>query len=80
MEDHKGEFVVIFAGYRNKMQEFIDSNPGLASRIGYTFEFPDYDEYELADILYKKIEQCDLKLEDKAKDEIASIMKYFCNV
>ena len=80
MEDHKGEFVVIFAGYRKGMQDFIDSNPGIASRIGYTFEFPDYNEYELADILYKKMDKCELQINDKSKESIAKIMKYFCNV
>lgn len=80
MEDHKGDLVVIFAGYRKGMQQFIDSNPGLASRIGYTFEFPDYNEYELADILYKKIDQCDMEITDKAKENVTKIMKYFCNV
>lgn len=80
MEDHKGDLVVIFAGYRKGMQQFIDSNPGLASRIGYTFEFPDYNEYELADILYKKIDRCDMEITDKAKENVTKIMKYFCNV
>ena len=80
MEDHKGEFVVIFAGYKKEMQDFVDSNPGIASRIGYTFDFKDYDEYELAEILYKKIEKADLKITEEAKEPVAKIMKYFCKV
>ena len=80
MEDHKGEFVVIFAGYKKEMQDFVESNPGIASRIGYTFDFKDYDEYELAEILYKKIEKADLKITEKAKEPVAKIMKYFCKV
>ena len=55
MEDYKGEFVVIFAGYKDEMKSFIDSNPGIASRIGYTFDFPDYTPNELVDIFMLKI-------------------------
>ena len=80
MEDHKGEFVVIFAGYKKEMKDFVDSNPGIASRIGYTFDFADYDEYELAEILYRKIDKCDLEISKEAKDAVAKIMKYFWNV
>jgi SpoVK/Ycf46/Vps4 family AAA+-type ATPase len=42
MEDHRHRLVVILAGYSDEMQEFLDSNSGLRSRIGRTVEFPDY--------------------------------------
>lgn len=42
MEDHR-EVMCIFAGYKEPMQEFVESNPGLRSRIGFVFEFSDYD-------------------------------------
>ena len=35
MEDYKDELVVIFAGYTKEMKKFINSNSGIASRIGY---------------------------------------------
>ena len=47
MEDHSDEFVVIFAGYRREMEEFVSMNPGIASRIGYKFDFKDYSSQEL---------------------------------
>ena len=80
MEDHKGEFVVIFAGYKKEMTSFINMNSGIASRIGYVFDFKDYNREELSQILYKKIEKSNLKIEKKAKDKILEIMNYFCNV
>ena len=52
MEDHKDQLVVIFAGYKDEMKTFIDSNPGIASRIGYTFDFKDYTPDELVKIFY----------------------------
>ena len=80
MEDHKGEFVVIFAGYKKEMKDFVDSNPGIASRIGYTFDFPDYNDSELESILYKKIENTGMKIEESAKEDVKKVIKYFCNV
>ena len=80
MEDHKGEFIVIFAGYKKEMREFINMNSGIASRIGYIFDFKDYNREELAQILYKKLEKSNLTIEDKAKNKIVEIMNYFCNV
>ncbi len=50
MEDHKGEFVVICAGYPAEMNNFINSNPGLKSRFSHYFNFDDYNPNELIEI------------------------------
>jgi SpoVK/Ycf46/Vps4 family AAA+-type ATPase len=47
MEDHRGEFAVIAAGYTKEMGEFILANPGLKSRFSTVIEFPDYSAGEL---------------------------------
>lgn len=80
MEDRKGEFVVIFAGYKKEMADFVDVNPGIASRIGYSFDFKNYNAEELTQIYCKKLEKSKLKIEDEAKTEVLKIMKYFANV
>ena len=80
MEDHKDQLIVIFAGYRDEMKNFIDSNPGIASRIGYTFDFPNYSAEELAQIFYKKADKIGIKFEKDANEKINQIMKYFSNV
>lgn len=59
MEDHRDELVVIVAGYPAPMQEFIDSNPGLASRFKTTLEFSDYTDAELLAILDHLAEDAD---------------------
>jgi SpoVK/Ycf46/Vps4 family AAA+-type ATPase len=51
MEDYRGRFVVIAAGYPEEMQEFLYSNPGLRSRFSQPLFFPDYGSDELAEIL-----------------------------
>ncbi|MCL5031570.1 MAG: AAA family ATPase [Bacteroidetes bacterium] len=50
MEDSKGEFVVIAAGYPEEMNAFINSNPGLKSRFNHFFKFDDYIPEELVEI------------------------------
>jgi len=47
MEDHRGEFAVIAAGYTKEMGEFVLANPGLKSRFSTVIEFPDYSASEL---------------------------------
>ncbi len=57
MEDHKGEFVVIVAGYTNEMDAFLASNPGLNSRFPNKFLFEDYSPRELLDIAWNIAEK-----------------------
>ena len=47
MEDHRGEFIVIVAGYTDNMAIFLESNPGLKSRFDKFIHFEDYTEEEL---------------------------------
>jgi SpoVK/Ycf46/Vps4 family AAA+-type ATPase len=54
MEDDRGKFVVIAAGYQDKMEEFLTMNAGLASRFTYKLHIDDYNEDELLAI-YKKM-------------------------
>ena len=47
MENQRADLVVILAGYRDRMETFFQSNPGLRSRIAHHIEFPDYTHDEL---------------------------------
>ncbi|MFT9041198.1 AAA family ATPase [Schleiferilactobacillus harbinensis] len=51
LENHRQEFVAIFAGYTEPMQQFLDANPGLRSRVPYTIEFQSYSPEEVAEIV-----------------------------
>lgn len=50
MEDHRGEFCCIMAGYTNEMLELFNMNPGFKSRVQFFIKFPDYSFDELAQI------------------------------
>lgn len=80
MEDYKGQFVTIFAGYKKEMAQFLNTNSGIASRIGYTFDFPDYTPDELRQIYELKLNKSGLELTDAAKSHVQDIMRYFHKV
>src|SRR5438874_7046266 len=50
MENQRDDLVVILAGYKDRMDTFFSSNPGMASRIAHHLDFPDYREDELLQI------------------------------
>lgn len=50
MENKRDELVMIFAGYKEKMDKFYESNPGLSSRVANHVDFPDYTPEELVQI------------------------------
>ena len=50
MEDHRGDFAVIVAGYDDLMKQFIESNPGLKSRFNKFIHFEDYTSEEMMGI------------------------------
>lgn len=50
MENRRDDLVVIFAGYKAEMEQFLERNSGLRSRVAHIVEFPDYSTDELIDI------------------------------
>nr|YP_010336106.1 putative rubisco expression protein [Chroodactylon ornatum]UNJ14512.1 putative rubisco expression protein [Chroodactylon ornatum] len=50
MENQRDDLVIVFAGYKEKMDEFYRSNPGLSSRVANHVDFPDYTVEELVSI------------------------------
>jgi len=67
MENQRNELVVIFAGYKDRMDEFYKSNPGLSSRITNHVHFPDFTQDELLKIGLKFADELQYELTDEAK-------------
>jgi probable Rubsico expression protein CbbX len=57
MEAERDKLVVIFAGYKDRMDDFFRSNPGLSSRVAHHIDFPDYDIDELMAIAHLMLDQ-----------------------
>lgn len=57
MENNRDDLVVILAGYKDKMDKFFQSNPGMRSRVAHHIDFPDYSSDELMEIAELMLEQ-----------------------
>ena len=66
MEEHRDNIMIIFAGYPKEMEEFLQMNSGLASRIANTFIFDDYTSEEIVQIGLNDLSQRDFLLEDES--------------
>lgn len=74
MENYRDKLVVIFAGYTKEMQDFLNSNSGITSRIGYTLEFEDYTTTELIQIFKNMAKKSGFKVEDNAVEYLKTII------
>jgi len=74
MEDDKGKFIVIAAGYTEEMKAFVESNPGIQSRFSKTLFFEDYTPDNLIEIFTKSLAEKNCTIEDEASNHVK---KYF---
>ena len=67
MENNRDDLVVILAGYKDRMDTFFKSNPGMSSRIAHHIDFPDYGEAELMQIAEKMLAEQHYRFGDGAR-------------
>jgi probable Rubsico expression protein CbbX len=67
MENHRDDLVVIVAGYQDRMEKFLRSNPGLSSRMAHHIDFPDYTSVELLEIAHLMLKQMQYTLSSGAQ-------------
>jgi Xaa-Pro aminopeptidase len=67
MENQREDLVVILAGYKEPMDKFYESNPGLSSRIANHIDFPDYTVAELLQISKLMLEEQQYQLTPDAE-------------
>lgn len=79
MENSRDNLVVIFAGYTVEMQDFLNANSGIVSRIGYTVEFEDYTEDELVQIFKNMVKKAGFEITDEAIQKAKDIIKKYKN-
>lgn len=76
MEDERGEFVVIVAGYTENMRNFLQSNPGLSSRFDRAMFFEDYNAEQLYEIALRMFASNSIVPDDKAKEHLRAFMEF----
>jgi probable Rubsico expression protein CbbX len=67
MENQRDKIVVILAGYKDRMDSFFASNPGMSSRIAHHLDFPEYSLDELAAIAQLMLREVAYRLSDEAE-------------
>jgi len=75
MEDYRKEMVLILSGYKDEMEAFLSSNPGLRSRFPIHLTFPDFTEKELLDIAKMMVEERQYRLSPQAEDVLADVIR-----
>ena len=75
MENNRENLIVIFAGYPDKMEEFVDRNPGLKSRIAFDVRFDDYTSAELCEIIKHIAKINNTTITNNAVEKINEIFK-----
>lgn len=72
MENHREDMVVIMAGYPREMEELMQLNPGLAGRMPYLLEFPNYTREQLAAIFLSMVKKSKFSLTSEAETQAAA--------
>ena len=75
MENQRDDLVVIFAGYKSRMDTFFQSNPGLGSRVAHHIDFPDYSPDELASIAGRMVAGLGLALSPSAEEALLEYVR-----
>lgn len=74
MENERGDLVVIFAGYPERMATFFSANPGLSSRVPHHIAFEDYDHGELMQIGDLMVESEGFRMSDAAREAFSEYL------
>jgi probable Rubsico expression protein CbbX len=75
MENQREDLVVIFAGYKDKMDSFYESNPGLSSRVANHIDFPDFTPDELIQIGRLMLEDQQYRMTAEAEEVFLEYLK-----
>ncbi|MFM1990727.1 MAG: hypothetical protein RJA99_3684 [Pseudomonadota bacterium] len=75
MENRRDDLVVILAGYKDRMDTFFSSNPGMASRIAHHVDFPDYAPDELLAIAERMLDATQYRFGDGAREAFRAYLE-----
>ena len=75
MQNQRDDLVIIFAGYKDRMDSFYESNPGLSSRVANHVDFPDYSPDELLIISKIMLEEQQYRLTEESEKVLLDYIK-----
>lgn len=76
MEDRRGEFIVIAAGYTQNMEKFMESNPGLKSRFDKVFYFEDFNADELYTVAVNQLAENNITPDAAAAEHLHKYIEF----
>ncbi|MFN4913782.1 MAG: AAA family ATPase [Sphingomonadales bacterium] len=76
MEDRRGEFIVIAAGYTQNMEKFMESNPGLKSRFDKVFYFEDFNADELYTVAINQLSENNITPDSAAAEHLKKYIEF----
>ena len=76
MEDRRGQFCTILAGYKDEMRGMLSANPGFESRIQFTLDFPDYSREELGQIAVVFLNKKKYTIDQAALELLLDVTEY----
>nr|WP_315591770.1 CbbX protein [uncultured Cupriavidus sp.] len=74
MENNREDLVVILAGYKDRMDRFFESNPGMSSRIAHHIDFPDYQLDELSQIADLMLDEMQYRFDQESRAVFADYL------
>ena len=78
MENNRDDVIVIFAGYADRMESFLQANEGLRSRIAFHLDFPDYTAEELWQIMELMVQERDYEMANGVYEKCMSVFNKAC--
>ena len=76
MENQRDDLVVILACYKDRMEQFFQSNPGMRSRIAHHVDFPDYEQDALLAIAERMLDQANYRFGPGARDTFSEYLTH----
>ena len=77
MEDRRGQFCAILAGYKGEMQNMLSANPGFESRIQFALDFPDYTREELGQIALAFLKKKKYTIDTAALELLLDVTEHY---
>lgn len=80
MDEYKGQFIVVAAGYEKEMENFINSNPGLLSRIRTRIHIEDYEPGEMRQILELYVKERGFRFSEELNEKLDDFCENWVNL